>query len=258
MDIIVDSSVWIDFFNYYESKEADALQYLVENNFNNNIYIFIWRFVMKRLGNMGGNVTRSFTGSMYSDSYVGGIVGKNNYGSIENCYSTGNISGTGASTLTNAYVGGISGNVNPTTYFISYCYATGNIESNGFTPYAGGIAGGVGAADAVKNCVALNGEVSVSSGSNIGRVYSSTYTGMNNHANAAMVDGALAILPSGALTTQDGQNVALDENSGGAYTQAFWTTTVVWTPVWSGVDDNHPWNWGDNNLPMLYWELYRN
>jgi predicted nucleic acid-binding protein len=39
MDIIIDSSVWIDFFNYYESKEADALQYLLENNFNNNIYI---------------------------------------------------------------------------------------------------------------------------------------------------------------------------------------------------------------------------
>jgi predicted nucleic acid-binding protein len=39
MDVIIDSSVWIDFFNYYESKEADVLQYLVENNFNNNIYI---------------------------------------------------------------------------------------------------------------------------------------------------------------------------------------------------------------------------
>ncbi|MDR1949970.1 MAG: PIN domain-containing protein [Spirochaetaceae bacterium] len=38
-DILIDSSVWIDFFNYYQSKEADALQFLVENNDNNNIYI---------------------------------------------------------------------------------------------------------------------------------------------------------------------------------------------------------------------------
>jgi predicted nucleic acid-binding protein len=39
MDILIDSSVWIDFFNYYQSKEADALQFLVENNDNNNVYI---------------------------------------------------------------------------------------------------------------------------------------------------------------------------------------------------------------------------
>ena len=37
MDILIDSSVWIDFFNYYQSKEADALQFLVENN--DNVYI---------------------------------------------------------------------------------------------------------------------------------------------------------------------------------------------------------------------------
>jgi predicted nucleic acid-binding protein len=39
MDIIIDSSVWIDFFNYYDSKEADALEELIENNFSNNIFI---------------------------------------------------------------------------------------------------------------------------------------------------------------------------------------------------------------------------
>jgi predicted nucleic acid-binding protein len=39
MDILIDSSVWIDFFNYYQSKEADVLQCLIEKNNNNNIYI---------------------------------------------------------------------------------------------------------------------------------------------------------------------------------------------------------------------------
>jgi predicted nucleic acid-binding protein len=39
MDIMVDSSVWIDFFNYYKSKEADELQNLVEHNNVNNIFI---------------------------------------------------------------------------------------------------------------------------------------------------------------------------------------------------------------------------
>jgi hypothetical protein len=36
-DIVIDSSVWIDFFNYYQSREADVLQSLIENNNNNNI-----------------------------------------------------------------------------------------------------------------------------------------------------------------------------------------------------------------------------
>jgi predicted nucleic acid-binding protein len=39
MDIIVDSSVWIDFFNCYQSKEADELQNLIVNNNANNIFI---------------------------------------------------------------------------------------------------------------------------------------------------------------------------------------------------------------------------
>jgi predicted nucleic acid-binding protein len=39
MDIIVDSSVWIDFFNAYQSKEADELQNLIEHNNVNNIFI---------------------------------------------------------------------------------------------------------------------------------------------------------------------------------------------------------------------------
>jgi predicted nucleic acid-binding protein len=39
MDIIVDSSVWIDFFNFYQSKESDELQKLIEHNDTNNIFI---------------------------------------------------------------------------------------------------------------------------------------------------------------------------------------------------------------------------
>ena len=39
MDIIVDSSVWIDFFNYYQSKEADELRNLIMHNNINNIFI---------------------------------------------------------------------------------------------------------------------------------------------------------------------------------------------------------------------------
>jgi predicted nucleic acid-binding protein len=39
MNILVDSSVWIDFFNFYQSKEADELQNLIEHNDTNDIFI---------------------------------------------------------------------------------------------------------------------------------------------------------------------------------------------------------------------------
>jgi predicted nucleic acid-binding protein len=39
MNILVDSSVWIDFFNLYQSKEADKLQNLIEHNNANDIFI---------------------------------------------------------------------------------------------------------------------------------------------------------------------------------------------------------------------------
>jgi predicted nucleic acid-binding protein len=31
--------VWIDFFNYYESREADVFQSIIENSLSNTIYI---------------------------------------------------------------------------------------------------------------------------------------------------------------------------------------------------------------------------
>ena len=97
-------------------------------------------------------------GSLSGDDYVGGLVGKNDFGgTISACYATGTPSGsswvgglvgynegtisacyaTGDATGTGNYVGGLVGNNTVAT--ISACYATG--AATGIGDYVGGLAG---------------------------------------------------------------------------------------------------------------------
>ena len=47
--------------------------------------------------------------SEYGFAYAGGVCGLNDYGTIENCYNTGEVSGTGTSTDGSGYAGGVCG-----------------------------------------------------------------------------------------------------------------------------------------------------
>ena len=72
--------------------------------------------------------------------YAGGVCGLNDYGTIENCYNTGEVSGTGTSSYGHVYVGGVCG-VNDGT--IKNCYNTGEVSGTA-TDYFGDVnAGGV-------------------------------------------------------------------------------------------------------------------
>ena len=64
-------------------------------------------------------------------SWVGGIVGTMLFGSVENSYNTGNVSGGGS-------VGGITGSITHQGALIKHCYNSGSISGNGSV---GGIAG---------------------------------------------------------------------------------------------------------------------
>ena len=71
--------------------------------------------------------------------YVGGICGKQNDGTITNCYNVGKVySNANSSTTGSSYVGGISGYMTNTAS-ITNCYNTGDVEGYGY--YAGGIVG---------------------------------------------------------------------------------------------------------------------
>ena len=82
--------------------------------------------------NNGGSITNSYaSGSVNGDSYwVGGLIGQNNYGSITNSYATGSVKG-------NRVAGGLVGQ----NYYgsITNSYASGSV--NGDSYYVGGLIG---------------------------------------------------------------------------------------------------------------------
>ena len=71
---------------------------------------------------------------------VGGVCGWNDYGTIENCYNTGDVSGTGTSSYGYVYAGGVCG---WNTGTIENCYNTGDVSGTGTSSYGSGYAGGV-------------------------------------------------------------------------------------------------------------------
>lgn len=106
------------------------------------------------------------TGGMYN---IGGIVGKSQSGSISNCYSLGNVSGSGTNTSNlPCAIGGIIGWLYDSAS-LSNCYATGSVSASntatGKFVWAGGIAGcysytnyanGTILQSTISNCLALN------------------------------------------------------------------------------------------------------
>ncbi len=109
------------------------------------------------VGHNYGNISNSYTaGSVSGDSFVGGLVGSNDYsGTITKCYSTGSISGdsyigglvawnygiirecyASRSVISKDYVGGLVG-MNDAG-LISNCYSTGSVSGDS---YVGGLVG---------------------------------------------------------------------------------------------------------------------
>jgi len=125
---------------------------------------------------LGGTIENSrtsctVTGGEGVINTIGGLVGRQQGGSIRNSYSTGNATGT-------YYVGGLVGYLLGSGT-IEYCYSTGNVTVTG-TPYSGDIGGLVGCANdgTITNCCStgnVSGEpdltVSYFAGGLVGSVY---------------------------------------------------------------------------------------
>ena len=164
---------------------------------------------------------------------VGGIAGQNDTlsgrGIVENCYSTGDITGTG--NYTGGIVGynsGSSGNA-----YVKYCYSTGFVEGN---TCVGGVVGKNSSSCRVEKCVALGSRVSCRGGS-IGRVIGDTAGGVSqyNYARSGMyVNGETKDDINYAI---DGVNVNAVNPHGGYLAQSFWADgeTVEWDfqDVWT-------------------------
>jgi hypothetical protein len=110
--------------------------------------------------------------SIEGKNHVGGIAGAVRNSSIDNCYSTGNVTGTGGS-------GGIVGSMYGHDS-IKNCYSTGDVSGTGYG--VGGIAGYVSSFGSIDNCYST-GDVSGTSnyvGGIVGMVISGSSGGYTN------------------------------------------------------------------------------
>ncbi len=105
--------------------------------------------------------------SITANQYVGGVVGYL-YGTLDNCYSTGSITG-------DSFVGGIAGSVT-SNCTVQNSYSTSTITC--ITGTAGGIVGAIGGGTKIRNCYNIG---TVSGGSKMGGIVGDAY----DMANAA-------------------------------------------------------------------------
>jgi hypothetical protein len=77
--------------------------------------------------------TGAISGGNHSQ-YLGGLVGRNAYGDMNNCYSTTNLTHGNYGSYIGGMVGENSGNVNN-------CYAAGSVTSGNNSTYLGGLVG---------------------------------------------------------------------------------------------------------------------
>ena len=124
-----------------------------------------------------GDVSGTGTSS-YGDVYAGGVCGWNT-GTIQNCYNTGEVSGASTSTFNPVNAGGVCGLNDYGT--IENCYNTGEVSGTGTSSYGYVYAGGVcgdNAGGTIQNCY-NTGEVSGASTSTFNRVYAGGVCGDN-------------------------------------------------------------------------------
>ena len=182
-------------------------------------------------------VTGSVTGG---NGRVGGIVGTIQSGAIQNCYVAGSVTGAAGQ------IGGIAGRIEDSSGTIRNCYVTGSIY--GTTSYVGGIVGiNYGS---VLNCVALN--QSVDAMSNIGRVGYNNATLNNNYAWSDMTLRANGSPMSPTGTTRSGiggESITAAQ----AKDNSWWTTAGNWNTGGIGAwDFTTVWQLnGANGMPSL-------
>ena len=193
-----------------------------------------WRNVGGVAGIVGGAAVENCysSGSVTgSGTYVGGVAGIVESGSVQNCYSTGTVTG-------GRFVGGVAGSVGSGS--AQNCYSTSSVLGTDPDGYVGGVLGFLGGGT-IKNCVALN--PSINAGAyNFGRVVGKNISGslLNNYA-FSRIPGTWA---NEGLNAKDGMDATSDTLFGGS----FWTTASNWnTAAW----DSNVWTFEDGKLPTL-------
>jgi len=209
-------------------------------------------------GQNGGNIFNCFTtGTITGTAYaIGGIVGHQILitgasvsGKVENCYSYVNITGA-------RNVGGIVGTNDYGT--INNCFSTGSVSSTqtNNTPKPGGIVGQSGNIG-ISNNIALNFEVkcdhTTATNTQFGRIAGDDKIYSNNYAwngMPVMRDGEQKDITEGSGTAI----------AGGMDGKGLYVFEIKTKKAWDdanftfGEDEESPWIWEANKMPRLYFE----
>lgn len=181
-----------------------------------------------------GTIENCYTsGNITANTKVGGVTGSS-YGTVRNCYSTADV--RSLTTEAGGVVGlGQSGSVTDS------CYATGNISSD--TRNAGGVVGYGYNETVVQNCMALNGTVNGTIYSNrvLGRILSGNNATLINNYGSPKVIVEAEKQGLAQTTTEKGATATLTE----VHSQKFFEETLGW-------DFETVWQWNENgNRPVL-------
>jgi len=180
----------------------------------------------------------SVAGNVYGPSaaYVGGMVGRQEGGSISNSFSSTNVYGS-------VYIGGLVGfNFMP----INNCYAVGNINGTGYS--IGGLVGGISPGSGPIYNSYSTGIVNGNSGTEVGGFAGEIYGQIYNSFSTGTTSGAA---PIGGLVGYYGSTIS----------NSYWDTTLTGQgSCYSGgstgctpTTGNEPWYYTDGNAPMSSW-----
>ena len=200
-------------------------------------------------GSIEGNATVEkcyFTGSVESNSNrAAGIVGSLNQGKVRNCYASGSVKG-------NSSLGGIVGLGSNAGTTVEYCYAINTVE--GATNNVGGIfgePGNNGANFTVTHSIALNKDITQTSGTGIGRIYGANQgTSFTNNANNYGWDGVQQNGASSIWTDTSG-DPATNYNGTDATVTQINDVDFIKTIVFKDDDDISAWTFAAGKLPGL-------
>jgi len=182
------------------------------------------------------------TGTVTGSSHVGGIVGYNE-GAVQNCYATCSVTGI------KDIVGGIVGSNLGT---VTKCYATGYV---GGSNNIGGIVGQNNTSSSVTYCVAMSRTISCTAGmseAQIGRVIGNPAGGAMNYNYARDIGLTMFWGSTGNLTVHPWAATANGKDGAGATVANTHTSSasLTWwrdTPAFAASD----WTYRSSGLPTL-------
>ena len=177
--------------------------------------------------------------SEYGFVYAGGVCGLNDYGTIENCHNTGKVSGTSTSSNGTVYAGGVCGLNDYGT--IENCYNTGEVSGIYGFVYAGGVCGFN--TGTIENCYNTE-DVSGTGTSSYGYVYAGGVCGCNDFGtiqNCYFLFGTA----DKAVSINSGTVDNVEEKSA----EAFASGEVAW--LLNEPQTEKPWGQGSNGMPVL-------